>query len=582
MKAAVALVLSAALILRATPAAAAAPDLSEARRKFVAAVKSSDQAVASAEAALDAAIAEAGKLTHSDARRSLDSLKKILKALQDFTAGKQRILAGDLGSHEKLMRAAAEYARACEILGAVVRLEIAIVVAIVAVFAAVATGGTALVAVVAVVVAVAAVVSAVVTIVQSLPVLLRVLGFREAGDTYERWMKDNPWFGTTLMAIQVVAAVISTVAAAVVSLRAAEAAARDAQARLEAAAKAAPPPTTPPPPPARLGTGAMEAVNQVLTSFEGDLGGSFHVSLESGQATRTALSASLRGTVGISSKANPALKLTLEGQVTLTAGGGGWASLGGHGTARLSGFGPVLTIPNARTESQGVSSLALLGDPAPFRGCTHSVETGSVLAPPKATLAGSLRCGSWTMASSTLTLEGGGVSGGGTLTAWGKAFAMSYSVSGSAFAARGSLSGADTPWKRLPGIEAEFRIEGPKLDMKLDGQTLAPTFGAGKLSVRTTAKKRNGDPWSSASMTPGTIVVPAPPSDGIPIPFPNLPTPADAEKAARDACRAAANKVPEKNSRNAALAACDVSHPSPPGVPSLPPAITLKVGEVFP
>jgi hypothetical protein len=316
--------------------------------------------------------------------------------------------------------------------------------------------------------------------------------------------------------------------------------------------------------------------------FDGDVGASFHVTLESGQATRTALEASLHGSTTVSSKANPALKLTVEGDVSLTAGGGGWASLTGHGTARLSGFGPAVTIPNARVASQGAASLTLLGDPAPIRGCTHTVEAGSSFAPPRTTFAGSLRCGAWALTESTLTLDASGVSGGGTFTAWSKRFAMTYDVSGGGgLAVRGSLSGADTPWTRLPGFEAEYRIEAPKIDVRLDGPTLSSTFGAGKVSVRSTAKKPDGNPWASASLTPDTVAIPTPPSDGIPVPFPALPASSDVEKAARDACEAGARRTLAGQALQHALDVCRSGHPSPPAVPSLPQTISLSVGDVL-
>ena len=56
MKVPIAVVLSIALLAREFPALAAAPDLSEARRRFVAAVQSSDRDVAAAEASLENAV----------------------------------------------------------------------------------------------------------------------------------------------------------------------------------------------------------------------------------------------------------------------------------------------------------------------------------------------------------------------------------------------------------------------------------------------------------------------------------------------------------------------------------------------
>ncbi|MEO8055546.1 MAG: hypothetical protein ABI768_10340 [Acidobacteriota bacterium] len=565
MKVSVALALVLAITLREVPASAAAPDLSEARRRFVAAVQSSDQAVASAETAIDSALREAAALAIPEAQRSREAIAKLLTALRDFKAQKARILTRDLSSSEKLLVATGEYARAIVVLAAVITLRMPLV-------------GTPWLPITIV----AAVVSAVAVLVLSLPelmkcvgMILRAEGFQGAGDeadSVSRWFAKNVSSGPTGELIRLVGAVAADMTSAENAMRAAQAAARDAQARLQAAPK--------PPVPA-LGPPKKPDPVQLPATFEGDLGGSFHVSLVSGQATRPAGEAALRGRIAIASKANPNVVLTVEGDVTLTAGSGGWASLRGHGTARISGFGPALAVPNSTVGSQGVSALTLAGDEAAVRGCTHTVGMGSVLSPSRLTLAGSLRCGPWSMASSTLALEGGSVSGGGTFTAWSKRFAMTYSASGDTLSVRGSLSGVNTPWARIPGLEAEYRIEGPKLDLKLEGPSLSRTFGAGKVNVRSTAKKPDGNPWSTASATPGTVVVPAPPSDGIPVPVPNLPPPADVERAARDLCESAAKKL-VGGARDRALDACRSGHPAPPGLPNLPASVSLKVGEVFP
>ncbi len=352
---------------------------------------------------------------------------------------------------------------------------------------------------------------------------------------------------------------------------------------------------------------APPAPPPALTSFDGYLGTAFTVHLDSGKATVGSAEATLEGGVTISPRTDPSLKLTVNGRVVLKArqpsssGPGGsaaeqenarammlgaaqigtWASVEGQGSVRISGFGPaVITIPSAALGSQS-SIVTLTGGEASLRGCTHTLAAGSAFTSSQVLLEGSLKCGPWTLTASSMGMDKTSVAGGGTLSAWSKSFTMTYAASGDGLAARGALTGADTPWVRVPGFEAEWRIEAPRLDLKLDGSSLSPTFGAGKVTVRTTAKKPDGSPWSLASMTPATVVVPAPPTDGIPVPFPVLPAPTDAEKAARDACVQVADRTTTGKAHDAAVGLCNSSHPSPPSVPALPRTVSLKVGDVF-
>jgi hypothetical protein len=426
---------------------------------------------------------------------------------------------------------------------------------------------------------VAAIVSLTAILMASLSEALRAFGFAVEGETR----------------MVVMTTVRETTEVAMTTLRQASAVARDAQARLQALPKLAGP-ALPAPPPA-------------LTSFDGYLGGTFTIHLDNGKATVGSAEETLEGGVTISPKNDPSLKLSVNGRVVLKASagsssgpggsfaaqtsivtaiaggtgqqGGTWASLEGQGSARISGLGPfVVTIPNVALKSQS-SNVMFTGGEASFRGCTHTLAAGSGFNSSQVLLEGSLRCGPWSLTSSSMGIDKTGVSGGGTLSAWSKSFAMSYSASGDVLTARGSLSGPDTPWIRLPGFEAEYRIEGPKLDLKLDGPSLSPTFGAGKVSVRTTAKKPDGNPWSSASLTPATVMVPAPPTDGIPVPFPVLPTPSDLEKDARDTCERVARATLGGQALQTALDVCRSGHPSPPALPALPRTPSLKVGDIF-
>jgi len=539
------------------PATPAGPDLAEARRRFVAAVQSSDQAVAAAEAALDELLRQAAVLTGGDYQQNLQTLRKGLMALRAFKEEKARILAQDLGTTTKIYVAARDYARACQVLA----VSIAVTVVVIAIVVTIFTLGSDVAAAQATLSAIAAELA---RLDASLTDLMKQIKVLQAGEEDEaRRTKSAESQEEIKRNLEKAAAALADIQSAIGALHEASSATQSAQTSLRSAPK-------------------KPDLGQVPATFDGDLGASFHVRLESGQVTRLAGRASLHGTVGITSASNANVNLTIDGDATLTAGAGGaWVSLSGHGTVRLTGLGPALTIPNTAVESRGVSALTLLGDGAAFRGCTHSVDAGSLFAPSRATLAGTLRCGSWTIGSSTLTVDPNGLSGGGTFTAWSRSFAMSYAASGNGLSARGSLSGADTPWTRVPGYEAEYRIEAPKLDVKLDGTTLSPTFGAGKVNVRTTARKPDGNPWATASGTPDAMIVPAPPADAIPVPFPVLPAPSDAEKAARDTCRAAANKIPQADARNAALTVCNANHPSPPSVPTLPRSVSLKVGDVF-
>jgi hypothetical protein len=268
--------------------------------------------------------------------------------------------------------------------------------------------------------------------------------------------------------------------------------------------------------------------------------------------------------------------------MTLGAGQqiGTWVTLEGQGSARITGFGPVITIPNAALQSQA-SGVTFTGGEASFRGCTHTLAAGSGFTTTQVLFEGSLKCGPWTLSASSMGIDRSGLAGGGTFSAWSKSFAMTYAASGDGLTARGSISGPDTPWVRVPGLEAEYRIEAPKLDVKIEGPSLAPVFNLSKVSVRTTAKKPDGNPWSSTSLTPGAIVVPAPPTDGIPVPFPVLPTPADVNKTARDACIQLADRTTAGRAHEAAVGVCNSNHPSPPGIPTLPRTISLKVGDVY-
>jgi hypothetical protein len=576
-----ALFIALAIALGEVPALAAAPDLGEVRRRFVAAVQSSDRAGALAEASLEDLLQQTAKLAGGDHQKQLDAMQKLLKALRDFKVERARIVTRELDTSEAISRYSMAMAQASQ------SLAIGIVVGVVTIGASVPVFAVAseLQKAQAAVGAIGQQLAAVETALNDLVELIGGLQTAEANEK-RRLSQSGQTSEAIDRSLQAAAASLADLRAALTSLHEARGATQSAQARLQA----------PPPPPS-------------LTSFDGFLGSAFTVHLDSGKATVGPSEATLEGGVTVSPKSDPSLKLSVSGHVVLKANGGGsssgpagsaidqsafratvlgggqqigtWVSLEGQGSARITGFGPaVITIPNVALQSQS-SAIMFTGGEAAFRGCTHTLAAGSGLTTSQVLFEGSLKCGPWSLTASSMGIDKTSVAGGGTLTAWSKRFTMTYSASGDALSARGSLSGADTPWARLPGWEAEYKVDAPRLDLKLEGPALSPTFGAGRVSVRSTAKKPDGNPWASASLTPDVVVVPAPPTDGIPVPFPVLPAPSDVEKAARDACEAGARRTLAGQALQHALDVCRSGHPSPPSLPSLPRTISLKVGEVL-
>ena len=495
------------------PAAPAGPDLAEARRRFVAALQSSDQAVAAAEAALDELIRQAAALTSGDQQKNLESMRKGLMALRAFKAEKARILAQDLATTTKIYVAARDYARACQALA----VSIAATVVVIAIVVTIFTLGSDVAAAGATLSAIAGELARLDASLTDLMTQIKVL--RAAEEDEARRTKSAELQEEIKRNLEKAAASLGEINGALTSLHEAGATTQGAQVRLQALPK----PPAPPP---------------VLTSFDGYLGSAFTIHLDSGKATVGSAEATLEGGVTISPKNDPSLKLSASGRVVLkvrpgsssgpagpsydqttfraTVLGAGpqiatWASLEGQVSARITGFGPAIAIPNVALQSQA-SAVMFTGGEASFRGCTHTLAAGSGFTTSQVLLEGSLRCGPWSLTSSSMGIDKTSVAGAGTLTAWSKSFTMSYAASGDGLSPEARSLGADTPWARVPGFEAEYRIEAPKLDLKLEGPSLSPTFGAGKVNVRTIAKRPGGDPWSSASLTPDVVV--ARPADG--------------------------------------------------------------------
>ena len=241
MKVPVALTLVLALALPEAPATAGAPDIPEARRRFIAAVHATDRDVASLEAALEAAISRSAKLQAQDGKKDLEELKKLLGALKAFKTEKARILvkAEQAQPHGA---SAAEQAKEAHELGCqaqkfsdIIKQVVLVIIAVVGevyTFGKVDPEGGALIVAVP-----SAIVSLTATLQVSLSDVLRALRFTGEGDTAARWLKDNPWFATNVGAVDLVTGFLTKVNLAMAVTRQANAAAKQAQARLQAAPK---------------------------------------------------------------------------------------------------------------------------------------------------------------------------------------------------------------------------------------------------------------------------------------------------------------------------------------------------------
>lgn len=130
----------------------------------------------------------------------------------------------------------------------------------------------------------------------------------------------------------------------------------------------------------------------------------------------------------------------------------------------------------------------------------------------------------------------------------------------------------------MPGLDAEYRVSRPTVDVSLDGPSVSATFDTDKVEVETVSRNKSGQPWAQASVDPDPVTVGA---DGsFLLRLAQLPAVQDVERGARDICLTAANKLPPGNGRNAAVGVCNSDHPSPPSIPNLPTSISVSVGVV--
>ena len=359
------------------------------------------------------------------------------------------------------------------------------------------------------------------------------------------------------------------------------------------------PPPPPPTPPA-------------LTTFDGNLGSHLSVHLDNGKATVGSADATLDGSVTISLKSDPSTKLSVNGHVALKAAVAGSAAPAGNmqaaGGISAAGIGANLAQtggPSIRTwnslEGQGSVSVSLWGwnvalgggdgvragsdgvvffgnRSFDFLGCRYETDDSSRFEATDATFHGRLACGSFLMTDSTTKATPSGRSGTGKLGLFGHSYEMTYDLSTSRLKAHGRYQAPSTGWTRVPGLDAEYRVSRPTVDVSLDGPAVSATFDTDKVEVETVSRNKSGQPWAQASIDPDPVTVGA---DGnFLLRLAQLPSVSDGERAARDLCLTAANKIPPGNGRNAAVAACNSDHPSPPSIPNIPTSITVSVGVV--
>ena len=350
----------------------------------------------------------------------------------------------------------------------------------------------------------------------------------------------------------------------------------------------------------------------VLTSFDGHLGGNLAIHLDNGRATVGSAEAVLDGGVTISLRNDPSTKVSVNGHVVLkmagvaagapagrmqAAGGGSasgmavnlasaggpsirtWNSLEGQGSVHISVGGWSAALGEGGGLRAGSDGVVYFGNRSfDFLGCRYDTDDTTRFETTGATMHGRLACGSILLTDSTARVTTSGRSGGGKLSLFGHTYDMTYDLGANRLKAHGRYQGPTTGWARVPGLDAEYRVSRPTADVSLDGPSVWITLHTDKVEVETVSKNRNGQPWAQASIAPDPVIVGA---DGsIPLRLAQLPAVQDVERAPRDVCLTAANKLPPGNTHNAAVGACNSNHPSPPSIPRLPGSIAVKVDVV--
>jgi hypothetical protein len=222
--------------------------------------------------------------------------------------------------------------------------------------------------------------------------------------------------------------------------------------------------------------------------------------------------------------------------------------------------------------------LRITGNPMGLGSCVQNLGAGSKIEGGKLHLSGKLKCGP--LAGTGKIDIGGAISGQASATLFGHRFDFDLAWSRGELQGSTTWKGSSTDWQPVPGVDLEFRVGGPEVDLSLKGSTVTFTFDANKLELRSKSKQPDGTPWAYAYLDPPSQSFSA---DGkVAFTPPSLPTPSDAFKAMRDACIDGVKKTtPPGSARDAAIGVCNADHPSPPSIPSPPTSISVEVKVVI-
>jgi hypothetical protein len=278
------------------------------------------------------------------------------------------------------------------------------------------------------------------------------------------------------------------------------------------------------------------------------------------------------------------------------------AGMKGSGRLEIQVGPHALVIPGAQFEVDSRGRIAILGGAVEVKGITHMVGRGSYISPTEVKLVGWIPLANYAISNSTLTFRPSGITGSGRLQAFAHAFSLRYDLSGPRLRAAAETGGPDRGWQSIPFANgAQFQSTGARIRLQVDGPNVAATVRIPTLGIRTTAARPDGKPWveSSSSAVTATIAV----NGDVIVTPPGLANPGDPFRAAREACEAAARAahvIPDVSSLlvgeakrlaeeardraiaalNAALAECRAKNPPPPNSPTLPPRMTVKVGNL--
>lgn len=255
-------------------------------------------------------------------------------------------------------------------------------------------------------------------------------------------------------------------------------------------------------------------------TFDADVLG-FHVKLENGSVTRSG-DTKLAGTVSVWPKNNPSLKMLVNGNVYVKGG----------------------SSPNA-----------IYGD-----GKVDLTSGGSSLA--------------FTEGDFNTAPGGGSLTGVGKFQRYGHTFDASFTLSSQgSFSGQGEWRGRGKGWQSVPGVEVEYQVSSPLLKVSFSGATASATLDTDKVEVRTKARNAGGEHLARAELNPDPVTVNA---DGrLRLPMPTLPSPSDPDRAAREACEAAARQLKQD------AGPCRGKFPPPAGLPNLPSRVEVQVNVII-